>query len=173
MGVQVLVDGAELGEVETGADELSGDVRRALLGGEDAQLAVDPLDIDEAGRGEQRGGAVRLRAPHREVQPFGLAQLPAVELFEQVAFVHDADAVGEVRDLGEDVAGHEDGHALLAGERTQQLADLDDARRVEGVGRLVEDEQLGPVQQGSSRRPAACCRARARRRAVPRSSPGA
>ena len=61
--------------------------------------------------------------------------------------MHDADAIDELRDLAEDVARDEDGDALLAGARAQQLADLDDAGGVEGVGRFVEDEQLGAVQQ--------------------------
>ena len=38
------------------------------------------------------------------------------------------------------------------GERAQQLADLDDAGGVERVGRLVEDEQLGAVQQRAGER---------------------
>ena len=61
--------------------------------------------------------------------------------------MQDADAVDEMGDLAQDVARHEDGDALLAGQRAQQLADLDDAGGVERVGRLVEDEQLGTVQQ--------------------------
>ncbi len=66
----------------------------------------------------------------------------------------DADTVGEVRDLGEDVARHEDGHAALVGERAEQGADLDDAGGVERVGGLVEHEQLGGVQQRTGEREA-------------------
>ena len=58
-------------------------------------------------------------------------------------------AVAVLRDLTEDVARDEDGDALLAGARPQQLADLDDAGGVERVGRLVQDEQPGAVQQGA------------------------
>ena len=66
--------------------------------------------------------------------------------------MHDADAVGQVRDLGEDMARHEDGHAALVGKRAQQLADLDDAGRVERVGRLVEHEHVGRVQERTGER---------------------
>ena len=59
----------------------------------------------------------------------------------------DADTVGQVSDLGEDVARHEDGDAALVGERAEQLADLDDTGRIEAVGGLVEHEQFGGVQQ--------------------------
>ena len=81
-------------------------------------------------------------------------ELVARRLLDQAALVHDADTVGEVRDLGEDVARHEDGDAALVGERAQQLADLDDAGRVERVGGLVEHEQLGGVQQRAGEREA-------------------
>ena len=123
-----------------------------VLGVEHAQLARGPLDVGVAGGGEQRGRAVGLRRPHGDVEAFLLAQLLAVELLEQPSVVHDADAVGQVGDLGEDVARHEDGDAALACQRAKQLADLDDAGRVQRVGRLVQDEQVGVVQQRPGQR---------------------
>ena len=64
----------------------------------------------------------------------------------------DADPVGQMGDFGEDVARHEDGDALLAGQRAEQHADLDDTGRIEPVGRLVEHEQFGGVQQRAGER---------------------
>ena len=40
-------------------------------------------------------------------------QLCHVQLLDQAPGVNDADALGQARDFGEDVARHEDGHALL------------------------------------------------------------
>ena len=51
-----------------------------------------------------------------------------------------------VLDLAEVVARHEHGPALVA-ERTQQLADLLDPGRIEAVGRFVEDQQLGVLEE--------------------------
>ena len=76
----------------------------------------------------------------------GLQRL-AVELLDQPTAVDDPDPGRESIDLGQDVARHEDGHAALPGEVTDQLADLDDPGRVEAVRRLVEHEQLGLVEQ--------------------------
>ncbi len=45
------------------------------------------------------------------------------------------------------MAGEEDGLAL-GGQSAQQIAHLDDAGRVQAVGRLIQDQQLGIVQQG-------------------------
>ena len=59
----------------------------------------------------------------------------------------DADARGEAVHFGQQVAGHEDRHALLAGQCDQQLTNLHHAGRVEAVGGLVEDHQLRVVQQ--------------------------
>ena len=47
-----------------------------------------------------------------------------VEFLEQTALAHDADPVGEVGHLGEDVARHEDAHAVLGHERPQQLTQI-------------------------------------------------
>ena len=58
----------------------------------------------------------------------------------------DPDPLGEARDLGEDVARHEDGQALLASQFQQELTDLDDAGRIEAVGRLIQEEQFGTMQ---------------------------
>ena len=51
------------------------------------------------------------------------------------------------RDFAEVVARHQHRDALLSRQLEQQLADLDNARRVQAVGRFVQDEQLRAVQQ--------------------------
>ena len=58
----------------------------------------------------------------------------------------DGDPVAGVLDLGEEVAGHEHRPSLVA-ERAQELADLLDARRIEAVGGLVQDQELGILEQ--------------------------
>ncbi len=47
------------------------------------------------------------------------------------------------------MAGEEDGDPRR-GLLPQQIAHLDDAMRVESIGRLVQDEQAGAPQQGAS-----------------------
>ena len=45
------------------------------------------------------------------------------------------------------MAGDEDGEPLFFGQLADKLAQLANPRRIQAVGRLVEDQQLGPVQQ--------------------------
>ena len=56
------------------------------------------------------------------------------------------DAVGDVLDLGKDVRGEQDGAAVGSGlvdERVEGALH----QRVEPVGRLVQDEEVGPVHE--------------------------
>jgi hypothetical protein len=53
---------------------------------------------------------------------------------------HD-ESVADVFDFSQQVAGHEDRHAIV-GEGTNQVTHFDYSRRVEAVGRLIEDEEL-------------------------------
>ena len=72
----------------------------------------------------------------------------------QPAFVDDHDAVAGLGDLGQDVGREDD--RVLALERLDQAPDLDDLGRVEADRRLVEDEDLGIVDEGlGDARPAA------------------
>ena len=114
-----------------------------------------------ARRGRDRGRSTPRRGPRLEqcASACGVAhlhdqaprppalQLAGAQLLDQPALVDDADARRQAVDLGEDVTGHEHGHAVVRGERAQQVADLDDAGRVEPVGRLVQQQQLGVVEQ--------------------------
>ncbi len=65
---------------------------------------------------------------------------------EQAAMANDRDAVADLLDLRQDVGTEQDRHTGLP-EVADRLADLPDARRVETVGGLVEDQQLRRLQQ--------------------------
>jgi hypothetical protein len=56
--------------------------------------------------------------------------------------------IGELLDLGEEVAGHEDGLAL-AGQEAERVPKRRDARRIEPSARLIEQEQPRIVEQGA------------------------
>ena len=60
----------------------------------------------------------------------------------------DAHGVGHLVDLTEQVAGDHHRHAKPAGQVPDQLPHLLDARRVQAVGGLVQNQQLGIAQQG-------------------------
>ena len=72
----------------------------------------------------------------------------AIELLDQAAPMDDANPVRQQIDLAEDMAGHEDRHALVR-EVAEQVADLDDPGGIEAVRRLVEDQEFGTVQEGA------------------------
>ena len=66
----------------------------------------------------------------------------------QASAIHDEVVGGGLIELGQVVAGDEDGGAALAGQLAQESTHLDDADRVEAVDRLVEDQQLGTGDEG-------------------------
>ena len=66
---------------------------------------------------------------------------------DDAAGVHDHDVAAGQLDLGEQVAGDDDG-AAGRGIRLQDRAHGRDLGRVEAVGRLVEEEHLGPAEHG-------------------------
>ena len=68
---------------------------------------------------------------------------------DQPAGLHDRDVVGHLLHLVEDVRRDEDRAPLLLDERADHVAELEHARGVEPVRRLVEHEQLGVVEQGA------------------------
>ena len=55
--------------------------------------------------------------------------------------------VASLLDLAQQVAGEEDGDPVLLGHAADQLAHFVDARRVQAVRRLVEDQQFGDRQE--------------------------
>ena len=66
---------------------------------------------------------------------------------QQPPAADDRHGVGDLLDLGQDVAGDQDGAALV-GQPAHRAADLVDPGRVQAVGRLVEDQQLRFLEQG-------------------------
>ena len=67
---------------------------------------------------------------------------------DEAAGREDADPVADRLDLVEEVAREQDREAALVDEPPQQLEDLDHAERVDRGGRLVEDEQVGRLDEG-------------------------
>ena len=67
---------------------------------------------------------------------------------DEAARREDPDPVADGLDLAQEVAGEHDRQAALVDEPAQQLEDLDDADRVDRGGRLVEDQEVGRLDQG-------------------------
>lgn len=70
------------------------------------------------------------------------------------ALAHDADVRGNLLHLRQQVAGDEDRDPLLVGQPAEQVADLADARRIQTVGGLVENQQVRATQEGQRQRQA-------------------
>ena len=64
---------------------------------------------------------------------------------EQMSVHQDGDPVGELLDLGQHVRRDDD--RMGAGQRADDVAHLDDLRRVEPVGGLVQDQHRGLVEE--------------------------
>ena len=96
---------------------------------------------------QQRARSCGVARLHDQTACAPFLHLLRAQLLDQAPAVDDPDARRQPVHLGEDVARHEDGDAALGGERTQQGSHLDDAGRVEAVGRLVEDDELGLVEE--------------------------
>ena len=73
-------------------------------------------------------------------------QLVLGALGDDLAVADDDDLVGDALDLVEQVRAEQHGAALV-GVAAQQVAHPADAGRVEAVGRLVEDEDLGVAEE--------------------------
>ncbi len=69
-------------------------------------------------------------------------------VLDDLAAVHDGDAVGEVGDHAHVVRDDENAHVVLGGQSPQQIQDLGLHGDVERGGGLVGDEQAGPVGDG-------------------------
>ncbi|CDN42774.1 hypothetical protein BN871_BX_00060 [Paenibacillus sp. P22] len=86
-----------------------------------------------------------------EADPAGRPRLEAGDavLVDQAAAADDAHLRRHQLDLREQMAGEQDRHSPLAGQAFDQLAHFLDARRIEAVGRLVENEQPRVAEQRS------------------------
>ena len=70
-------------------------------------------------------------------------------MLEHSSAVDDRGAVAYLLDLAELMGGQEYCAPFVLCERADQLAELDDARRIEAVARLIEDQQLRVGEQGA------------------------
>ncbi len=138
----------------------------ALVDGHDPGRGAGRQGVPEIGRRIDRGdaghrrqqipAALLERAIGRVEADFQLrravaearGQLLERALADEPARGEDADPVAHRLDLVEQVAGQQDGQAALVGQPPEQVQDLDHAERVDGRGRLVEDEQVGVLDQG-------------------------
>src|SRR6266850_4435945 len=68
---------------------------------------------------------------------------------DQLAVIDDRHARADLLHLGQYVAGYEDRFALSS-QVAQEVAHLYDAGGVEAVRRLIEDQNIGVVEQGKS-----------------------
>ena len=85
---------------------------------------------------------MRRRGDDEDVRYRALHELGARALEDEAAGRQDAERGGHAVDLVEQVAGDHDGDAL-AGKLDQEAAHLLDTGRVQAVGGLIENEQLG------------------------------
>ena len=96
--------------------------------------------------GEHRGRRGRVRALDEQIGRGGPHEVVAGALEEQPAARQDAQDAGGAVDLVQQMGGDHDGDAVGC-EIAQESTGLLDARRVEAVGGLVEDEQGGTAHQ--------------------------
>ena len=143
-------------------DQLVGEDAGAGEHAADRRPVGRPLDPELAGVARSRdleAGGPQRPAGSRGV-PGGEADLdPLAASRERVRrpgrddppVIDDRDLVAGLLDLGELVARHEDG-ATAAGEGQEQVPDLDDAGRIEAVGRLVQDQRrrVGEEREGDA-----------------------
>src|SRR5438132_1685149 len=169
-------NGRQQGE-DAGDDELRVEEAAARDGADEPVAGLDGLDadaaLDERGHNLLALGAVELERDAGRL-PFeagdagqrleelegaaGVVDLDvdaaagADELVDapggdEAAVVHNGGVGTDLLELGQDVAGEEDRHALGT-EPADELADLAHFLGVEADGGLVEDEELGLVEEG-------------------------
>ena len=79
-------------------------------------------------------------------EPARAAQRGQCALGDEPALLEHADAVADVFDLAEQVAGEQHGLLTLS-HGTNQRAHLGDAARVQAIGRLIQDQERGILEQ--------------------------
>ena len=150
--------------VRSGAGHREHDVlQRALLRADraDPQPGADQPGVERGGVGvadqqplpvpvlhlpvEQRGHLVGVRGVHDDPAR-RRAQRRQVVLQDQPSGVQDPDPGAQLLDLGQQVAGQEDGHPGVV-QPDEQLPQVPDPAGIQAVARLVQDEQPGPADQ--------------------------
>src|SRR5688572_26364841 len=135
--------------LDHGAGRLDrGDHRRERgdLGEPDRRaIAADLARRDRGDRGGAGGRGVALDDDVGTIAALRRDERGDRALGDDRAVVHDRDAVAQRLDLLHVVAGVEHGHAVVA-QRAHGLEDVVAALRIDADGGLVEDEQLGAVE---------------------------
>ena len=115
----------------------------------DDEPAVDDVDVVAGRRPARRRSASRssvVLGHDAEPVAAGAEEVGGRALVERAAGVDQHQPVADLLELAEVVRRHEHGAAAV-GQRADQAAHLAHALRVEAVGRLVEDQQLGVAEQ--------------------------
>ena len=123
--------------------------RGGCAGGAGRRRRRECLRRHEPGQDLRAQDGLRRRGDDEDVRHRALHELGARALEDQAPARQDAERGRHAVDLVEQVAGDHDGDAL-AGELDQQPAHLLDTGRVQAVGGLIEDEQLGLAGQRQS-----------------------
>ena len=88
-------------------------------------------------------------------ETFGVVFLRVVEdlvcaaVFDEFSVLHDGDVVADGADDGEVVADEDVGQSVFGLESAQQFDDFDLDGAVEGRGGFVEEDELGPQDEGA------------------------
>ena len=135
----------ELAHVVAARGEHAGEVLAVRVALDDQHVTVAGDRV--AGRAQHLLGAAGVGHAHPEAGHALTEQVLDAPRGQQPALPQDAHRVADLLDLGEDVRAQQDRGPGLA-ELADEVADLADPGRVEAVGGLVEDEQVGLLHQG-------------------------
>ena len=109
----------------------------------DPQCVPVRRDRAHLGFGREQAGRARRVVTDDHDRPVGAGgEVGDGALGDDPAAVDDRDRVADPLDLTQKVRREKDGSAL-GDERPDELPEFLDARRIEAVGRLVEDQELG------------------------------
>lgn len=75
--------------------------------------------------------------------------LVCAAVFDEFSVLHDGDVVADGADDGEIVADEDVGQSVFGLESAQQFDDFDLDGAVEGGGGFVEEDELGPQDEGA------------------------
>ena len=131
-------------------EELIGAGRLVSRGRGYTQHSVGRGQYLPAVRFQHPAGFLQARRTHHQVRAAACLKLGQLALEEQLAALQNAQVAGYLFHLAQQMAGKEDGDAVLFRQRDDQLADFVDTGRVQAVGRLVQDKQdrIGHQRQG-------------------------
>ena len=127
--LEVALLGRDAEEIDARADQPAHHFGRFVARRADEQSL--PPSIDRPARGERRLGDVERRGVDLEAA-VGAQQIGDGRFADDLALVDDRDAVADLLDLVEEVAGEEDRLALVGGEAADQLRASPGCRRRRG-----------------------------------------